>query len=286
MSRKQISSELGVSLSALNNALNDPDGTKQRARRDTYVGSCVDCGAETRSDGTSQSSPRCLVCAPLAARIWTEDKCVEAIQEFARRYGAPPTVTDLSPALARQTALKVTPEKAVRYIEKADRFERDACWPWSHSLSERFGSFANALAAAGFGANARQARWSRDLIIALMHDWELEHGSPPTYSEWLRIDPEWPCVAVCTYHFGTCGNTLEAAGYQRPKPKGQPIVRTYYVLHKNGDAAFHATTVEAFSPEQAIEKVADSEGEWIAVLDRYWISATVASQTKLAVVKA
>lgn len=286
LTRRKIAAELGVSLSALHNALNDPDGSKQRARRDGYAGVCVDCGTATQSDGTSQASPRCPDCAAAASIVWTAEKCVEAIQEFARRYGAPPTIADLAPALARQAGKRCGAEKAARYEEKALRFERDGCWPWGHTLTAKFGSFQAALRAAGFEPNARQVRWSRDLIVALMHDWELEHGAPPTYNEWLRIDPEWPCVSVCAHHFGNWGNALEAAGYQRPHPKGLKTMRVYYVLHKNGDQAFHAVTVEAHSPEQAIEKVADSEGEWVAVLDRYWVTATVATQTKLAVVKA
>lgn len=284
MTHREVARRLGVSMSALRNARNDPDGQKQRARRDSYMGTCIDCGAETRSDGTSQPSPRCIECAPLAARIWTEESIIEALQEFARRYGKRPSAADFAPALARQIMARVSEDKRPRYQEMADRFERDACWPWTHTITERFGSFPAALEAACLGVNPRQARWTKERIIERMQEWERETGAPPTYNGWVRIDLAWPCVAVCTYHFGRWSSALEAAGFE-PQRRGRSVMGVYHVLHKNGDGAFQATTVEAHSPALAIEQVADSEGEWIAVLERYWVVETVASQTKLAVVK-
>lgn len=207
MTRPEIAAELGIGLSALHNAMNDPDGEKQRARREGYVGECVDCGAETKSDGTSSPSPRCGPCSIEANRHWTREAAIEVIQNFARI-----------------------------------------------------------------------------------------HGRAPLASEWLRnvLQPNME-VGTVQRLFGSWANGIEAAGFPRPK-RGHKVLergkgvgnmaRVYYVLHKNGDDAFYAVTVEAFSPEQAIEKVADSEGEWVAVLDRYWVTANVEEQTKLAVVKA
>ena len=63
------------------------------------------------------------------------------------------------------------------------------------------------------------------------------------------------------------------------------MARIYHVLHRNGGGGLHDQTVEAFSPENAIEKVADSEGEWIAVLDSAWFSAPVEPRNVFAVVK-
>lgn len=40
----------------------DPDGSRQRERRTSYRGVCADCGAATRSDGTSRPSSRCAAC--------------------------------------------------------------------------------------------------------------------------------------------------------------------------------------------------------------------------------
>lgn len=205
-SKQEAAVILGVKYGTLRTALSDPDGSQQRARRDSYSGTCIDCGAPTQSDGTSNPSPRCRLCAPDANRKWTREGVIEVIQEFARI-----------------------------------------------------------------------------------------HGRPPVSSEWLKGLTE-PRLTVGTVQtlFGSWSAGIEAAGFPRPHKGHKQLangrgvglkMRTYYVLHKNGDSAFHAVTTEAHSPEQAIEKVADSEGEWIAILDRYWIKATVATQTKLAVIK-
>lgn len=286
LSGRQQAAVLGISYSAMRNVLNDPDGSKQATRRERYVGECVDCGRETRSDGTSRSSPRCPECAAIDARTWTVESIIGAISEFAERYGHAPTVVDFSPAHARQVAGKVSAAKRQRYLDAAERFEHDRCWPAAATVVERFGSFAAGIAAAGEAANPRQPRWNRDLIVERVKAWVEIHGRPPTTSDWNAAESEWPSDSTCYYHFGSFGAAIRAAGFE-PIGKGfRRTMRVYYVLHKNGDKAFHVVEVEAFSPEQAIEKVADSEGEWIAVQERYWVKTTVKEQTKLAVVKA
>jgi hypothetical protein len=82
-------------------------------------------------------------------------------------------------------------------------------------------------------------------------------------------------------------NPSGGAGHRGPrrKPKGGTLARIYHVLHRNGDGVLHEQTVEAFSSENAIEQVADSEGEWIAVLDSGWFSAPVEPRSIFAVVK-
>lgn len=60
--------------------------------------------------------------------------------------------------------------------------------------------------------------------------------------------------------------------------------RTYYVLSRNGESEdWSETTVKAYSPEVAIEAVAKEEGEYVAVLDRYFVRRKVGSVTKLTV---
>lgn len=138
--------------------------------------------------------------------------------------------------------------------------------------------------------------WDHGSIIETIQEFARIHGRPPLSTEWLRRGVVEPQIYVFTVQkvFGSWANAIEAAGFPRPVmgnktvPAGRganQMKRTYYVLHQNGDEAFHAVTVEAHSPDQAVELVADSEGEWIAILDRCWVKTTVATQTKLAVVK-
>ena len=63
------------------------------------------------------------------------------------------------------------------------------------------------------------------------------------------------------------------------------MARAYMVLRQNGNGSYDAERVEAYTPEHAIEKVAVNEGEYIAVLERYWLKRKVEPMTKFAVVK-
>lgn len=72
LSLKHVAMRLGVKGSTLRNALNDPDGSKQRARKASYAGECADCGGPTDgSNGPDKAPGRCLAClrgAPLTSR--------------------------------------------------------------------------------------------------------------------------------------------------------------------------------------------------------------------------
>lgn len=60
---REIAERMGVARSTADAWLNDPDGSKLRARKDTYRGRCEDCGAPTDgSDG-------------FAAPRWCRDHC-------------------------------------------------------------------------------------------------------------------------------------------------------------------------------------------------------------------
>lgn len=138
--------------------------------------------------------------------------------------------------------------------------------------------------------------WDRGSIIETIQEFARIHGRPPLSTEWLRRGVLEPQIYVFTVQsvFGSWANAIEAAGFPRPVmgnktvPAGRganQMKRTYYVLDKNGAETFHVVTVEAHTPDQAVELAADEEGEWIAILDRYWVATTVKEQTKLAVVK-
>lgn len=92
LTKPQIAKRLGVSHSTVRNIISDPDGSKQRARRDTYSGTCIDCGRATRSDGTSKASDRCRACSGsfFQPKQWTREAVILAIQRFAEANGRPP----------------------------------------------------------------------------------------------------------------------------------------------------------------------------------------------------
>ena len=150
LTRREIAARLAMTPSGVRNIINDPDGSKQRARRATYTGTCADCGTPTRSNGTSKPSPRCPECAARAnaeaALKWTPELILARIQEWAGLYGEPPAIPDWQPT----TCYDVYHDWA-----RARRFvEANGHWPWSNTVIQRFGSWNAAISAAGFEPRA------------------------------------------------------------------------------------------------------------------------------------
>lgn len=100
----QIAEATRFSPSYVNALILDPDGEKQRERRDRYGGTCVDCGAPTKSSGSSKPSPRCTTCARRnRPGTWTRESIIAAFQEFHRVTGRAPAAADLNPAQTRHS---------------------------------------------------------------------------------------------------------------------------------------------------------------------------------------
>lgn len=148
---REIGEALGISRSYASDLYLDPDGARSRARKDSYAQPCVDCGASTSGSEGRKIAPRCHDCAAakagLARTYWTAALIIERIQEWVALYGAPPAIADWSPQHARQ---------ALGDEARAQRFESaDGRWPWFTIVFDRFGSWNDALEAAGFAPRAR-----------------------------------------------------------------------------------------------------------------------------------
>lgn len=114
---------------------------------------CSDCNAPV--DGSQRKRPvvRCESCdrawcateeGGLARSYWTRERIIEAIQWWADKYGEAPATTDWDPWHARHL---FGDEKRAR------RFERDhkaGRIPSFRHTVKRFGTWNNAIAAAGF----------------------------------------------------------------------------------------------------------------------------------------
>lgn len=132
LNQGRIAAEMGVARTTVQGWLGDPDGSKLRARKDSYRGTCVDCGGPTDgSNGPGSAPERCCHCAPRAAMTWTGETIVAAIQRWARLHnGAPPTSYEWNPAMGR-----------------SGRARR----PLDYSAVQReFGSWSEGIRAAGF----------------------------------------------------------------------------------------------------------------------------------------
>lgn len=67
---REIAERMGVAISTVDSWLNDPGGTRLKARQATYAGRCVDCGAVTDGHaGPGKASQRCMGCNGRQAAI-------------------------------------------------------------------------------------------------------------------------------------------------------------------------------------------------------------------------
>jgi hypothetical protein len=161
----EVAAELGLGHSTVRNYLWDPDGSKDRARKDSYRGTCEDCGKPTTgSDGPALAPRLCAPCSAKDQKIWTRDTVIAAIQRFAFEHGRPPTAEDW---------IGADPERGYP--------SRGAVYRSSNKrTSAPFQYWADAIEAAGFprpdsgrrtikeGSMAHQARMG----YAIMHEEE------------------------------------------------------------------------------------------------------------------
>jgi transposase-like protein len=141
--KREIAARMGVARSTVDSWLNDPDGSRLRARKASYSVPCVDCGAPTDgSGGRKVTRTRCSTCWTRYRhenRVWTQEAIVIAVREFARLYGTPPAATDWNVGAANDL--------------QRERFYEDDCWPHSSVVTREFGTWNIAIRAAGFEPN-------------------------------------------------------------------------------------------------------------------------------------
>lgn len=202
MTRSEIGAKLGISRSAVAGIINDPDGSKQLARRERYRGTCEDCGKRTNG-ASGYAAPRlCNPCSNFRTKYWTRERAIEAIQLWAAEHdGKPPVVQD--------------------WVVKGG----DSRFPSASTLYGEGGCFrywADAIEAAGFprprsGWYARKEDWTKEKIVDSIKAWADEHGRPPGTRDWRRAGDDHLSSTGVAYHFGSWGNAIEAAGFPRPK---------------------------------------------------------------------
>lgn len=71
--------------------------------------------------------------------MWSRERVIECIKEFKERYGVLPTSTDWNAAMA----------KYLGHDERVQRWNENK-WPATNTVIARFGSWSNAIEAAGF----------------------------------------------------------------------------------------------------------------------------------------
>lgn len=148
LKQREIAEEMGVAIPTVSTWLNDPDGSRLRARKDGYRGRCVECGGATDgSNGRDAAPERCLPCA-MAHRSRESEPArreyqIARIQEWARLHGEPPASADWNPTQSRH----------MHDEARAERF-KEGGWPWATNIIATFGTWNAAIRAAGFEPRA------------------------------------------------------------------------------------------------------------------------------------
>lgn len=164
----QIAKRMGWSTSHAYALLSDPDGSHQRERRKKYRGVCRACGGATSHPSGTGPHEYCRACFQVHLEEMGRAYVLDAIHEWAEMFGEPPTAMDWNQSLCRHLD---TP-KAHLVIERYEASGRE--WPSAHTAQDRFGSFSNALRAAGFEPVPMKYRWmGRAAYEAMLEDQDV-----------------------------------------------------------------------------------------------------------------
>jgi Homing endonuclease associated repeat len=133
----------------------------ERCRKAQYDKQCSDCGA--RIDGTTpgRSTGRCAVCAKTAFSAGVREGHLGAIREWAAIHGEPPARADWDAYQCRFVGDEARAQRAEAALAEG--------WPSSNTIIKAFGSWNEAIRAAGFeprapggdAANHRRSRRAR-----------------------------------------------------------------------------------------------------------------------------
>ena len=142
-----VARELGVGVGTVYRWLNPAHYAEQMEkhyeRRKGYAGTCADCGGETYGgDGPGKARERCRDCLNRhqhETRQWTKATVLAGIQRFAERYGRQPVASDF--LVGEPSAIKA---------EQRERYHRDGDYPPYSVIQREFGTWADAIEAAGF----------------------------------------------------------------------------------------------------------------------------------------
>jgi len=136
LSIAEIARRLGRAPSTVKAYLYDPTGDKARAVKRRYQGVCRGCGASTTArNGKGDAYAYCKSCHPGAiAPTRTRDWVREAMREWRRLYGRPPSSTDWSRTHASRRG-----GEALKRLRARD-------WPAASTVIDIYGSWPAAHA--------------------------------------------------------------------------------------------------------------------------------------------
>lgn len=134
---REIAERMGAKRTTVSDWLSDPDGSRLRARKDSYRGTCGQCGALT--DGSAGPGRAPTVCAE-CLRTWDRESIIAAIQTWAATHGG-------------------YPPKQLQWSH------RESDHPCHRTVRDHFGKWAEGLRAAGFRPGSDHRPETTDWII-------------------------------------------------------------------------------------------------------------------------
>lgn len=214
---REIARRLGLAVSTVQIYYADPDGARQRRRREAYRGTCRSCGRRTSgAQGRRKAPAYCADCSRRRRRRWTEQEIVAAVRDWYALAGTPPTVADWSPAHA-----PAGHGGAMRYRAQPGR------WPSAALVARRFGSFPAAVRRAGLEPlpPGPRTRWTEERIVAAIKAWVNRTGAPPTRMEWSRAGRDHPAASTVYRVMGPWRRALAKAGAPNAPGSKKPVRR-------------------------------------------------------------
>jgi hypothetical protein len=184
-----------------------------RCRKLNAARRCLDCGTIINTDGR-RTNPS-LLCTPCRGRYQREQSrawILRSITDWVTLFGHPPGAPDWNPTHARRTGMAW---KADRYAQTGRK------WPSTTLCQDVFGSWNDALAAAGYPPVApgeyRDGRtirdiprhghaahyWTPERCVDAGVRWAREHGQPPTSTSWRPAQSGYPHINTIADRFGT-----------------------------------------------------------------------------------
>jgi transposase len=124
---REIAEEMGVAIQTVFTWLDDPDLSKQRARRERYKGRCVDCGKPTDGSNGYAAPERCLSCRTARVSRLGREYVLNALREWGDEHGG-------------------IPPSAAQWQDPT----RDPKWPTANTVLLHFGTWNAGIRAAGF----------------------------------------------------------------------------------------------------------------------------------------
>lgn len=139
---REVAERMGLSVSYAHALLKDPDGSLDRARKQSYGSPCVDCGKPTNgSNGAQGAADRCWSCNGNHTRRLHRRWLTESFEEWVDMFGVPPAVLDWSEAHARNAGQEWRTERAQGTGRP---------WPSPKSAQDHYGSWNAFIRAHGW----------------------------------------------------------------------------------------------------------------------------------------